>query len=220
MFARAVKLDPGHALARAYLALTLYVEEFLNQAHLGPGLARALDLAEEAVELADEDSRCHRILAEIALAAQAFERADHHSRRALELNPNDPHAAAYRSYVLAFLGQHEEAIGWMRWAMRLNPFHPGWYWPALGRLLHYAGQHEEAVRAFERVAAPRFFNLAYWAASHARLGHTRDAECLLAQALAAKPDLSVGGWFMLQPFRREEDRRGLKEGLLAAGLPS
>jgi adenylate cyclase len=178
-----------------------------------------LELAGEAVELTGDDSRCHRILAEVALSAWEFERADYHSWRALALNPNDAHAAQGRGYVLAYLGRSEEAIEWMDKAMRLNPLHPGWYWPALARVLHFAGRHEKAIRTFERISAPRFFNLAYSAACHAKVGDASTARCLVARALEAKPDLSVGSWFATLPFKREEDRERLAEELLAAGLP-
>lgn len=171
------------------------------------------------MELAREDSRCHRALAEIAVAAEGFGRADFHSEQALALNPNDALAAASRAYVLAYVGRQEEAIGWMRTAMRLDAFHPGWYWPTLARMLCLAGRHEEAIRAFDRFAAPRFFNLAYLAACHAKLGHTHEAERLAARTLEMKPDLSASNWLAMLPFRRAEDRRRLKEGLLAAGLP-
>ena len=62
-------------------------------------------LLAERCEYVLQAADAHILLAEIALATQAFECADHHSHRALELNPNDPHAAAYRAYVLAYLGR-------------------------------------------------------------------------------------------------------------------
>jgi adenylate cyclase len=217
MFERAAGLDPGYALARAYLALTIYVEEWLRT---GSGLERALALAREAVALDGEDSRCQRILGEISLHARQFERADFHSERALALNPNDAHAAAYRAYILTYLGRPEEAVDWIRKAMRLNPFHPGWYWATLARALHAGDQHEEALAAYERIAVPRFFHLACMAACHGRLGHDEEARRYVERTLEAKADFSSGGWLATLPFRREEDRRRLLEEFCAAGLPA
>jgi len=219
MFERAAGLDPGYALARAYLALTIYVD-WAAERSAAPSLERALALAREAVALEGEDSRCQRILGEIALAAREFERADFHSARAVALNPNDAHAAAYRAYILTYLGRPEEAVDWIRKAMRLNPFHPGWYWDALARALHAVGRHEEALAAYERIAAPRFFHLAYMAACHGRLGHGEEAGCYVERTLEAKAGFSSGAWLATLPFRREEDRRRLFEELCAAGLPA
>jgi adenylate cyclase len=219
MFERAAGLDPGYALARAYLALTIYVD-WAAERSAAPGLERALALAREAVALDGEDSRCQRILGEIALAAREFGGADFHSAHAVALNPNDAHAAAYRAYILTYLGRPEEAVDWIRKAIRLNPFHPGWYWNTLARALHAVGRHEEALAAYERIAAPRFFHLAYMAACHGHLGHGEEAGCYVERTLEAKAGFSSGAWLATLPFRREEDRRRLLEELCAAGLPA
>ncbi|HEY4561979.1 MAG TPA: tetratricopeptide repeat protein, partial [Thermoanaerobaculia bacterium] len=132
----------------------------------------------------------------------------------------DAHASAFRAYILIHLGRPEEAVDWIRKAMRLNPFHPGWYWNPLARALHAAGRHEEALAAFERIAVPRFFHLAYMAVCHHRLGHGLEAARQVRRTLEAKPDFSSGGWLATVPFRREEDRQRLLEELRAAGLPA
>ena len=98
---------------------------------------QALTVAREAVALDAEDSRCQRILGEIALAARGFERADFHSARAWR-DLNDAHAATFRAYILPFLGRPEEAVDWVHKAIRLNPFHPGWYWNTMAPALHAA----------------------------------------------------------------------------------
>jgi adenylate cyclase len=129
--------EDANAQARA-----IYVEDF-ERSPSSPGLQRALGLAQEAVALDGEDSQCHRLLGEISLHAREFERADLHSARAVALNPNDAHAAAFRAYILVYLGRPGEAVDWIGKAMRLNPFHPGWCWNTLARALHAAGRHEE-----------------------------------------------------------------------------
>jgi adenylate cyclase len=219
IFERAVDLDPTYGRARAYLALTIYVQEVLPEAAVKEALGRALKIAREAVALDGEDSHCHRILGQIALSAREFELADFHSERATTLNPNDAHAAAFRANVLPYLGRHDEALACMSKAIRLNPLHPSWYWHMLARALHCAERHEEAIAAYERIAVPRFFELAYLAACHATLYHANEARRFAERTLAAKPDFSSGTWVATVPFRYQEDRRRLLEELLAAGLP-
>ena len=221
MFERAVGLDPGYALAKAFLALTIYVEEFIGHGRAeGPGLERALALANEAVALDGEDSRCHRVLAQVLLALRRFGPADHHSERALALNPNDAHAAADRAYVLLYLGRPGEAVALMHQAARLNPLHPLWYWTMLARALHFSGEHEEAIGAYERYPTPGAPTFAYLAACHARLDRAGEARHFVAKVLAARPDFSSSAWVAALPFRREEDRGRLLEELRAAGLPA
>jgi adenylate cyclase len=108
----------------------------------------------------------------------------------------------------------------MRQAMRLNPLHPVWYWTMLGRALHFSGEHEEAIGAYERYPVPGASTFAYLAACHARLGHAGEARHFVAKALEARPDFSSGAWVAMLPFRHEEDRRRLLEELCAAGLPA
>ena len=57
----------------------------------------------------------------------------------LTLNPNDPLSAMDRAGLFRSLGRGDEAVEWVRRAMRLNPYHPDWDWTALARLLHNAG---------------------------------------------------------------------------------
>jgi adenylate cyclase len=104
--------------------------------------------------------------------------------------------------------------------MRLNPFHPVWYWNTLACALHAAGRHEEALAAYERIAVPRFFHLAYMAACHGRLGHDEEARRYVELTMEAKADFSSGAWLATRPFRQEEDRRQLLEEFCAAGLPA
>jgi adenylate cyclase len=173
----------------------------------------------DGVQTDSEDSHCQRILGQIALSAREFEHADFHSERATTLNPNDAHAAAFRANVLPYLRRHDEALACMRKAMRLNPLHPNWYWHMLARALHCAGRHGDAIVAYERIEIPRFFELAYLAACHAKLCHDEEAEYFAKQTLAAKPDFSSTTWLETVPFRHPEDRRRLLDELLAAGLP-
>ncbi|MEK0084229.1 adenylate/guanylate cyclase domain-containing protein [Benzoatithermus flavus] len=180
---------------------------------------RAYRLTEEAAALDAEDSRCHRILAEICLHARRFQLADRHSERAVALNPNDAQNAAFRAYVLMFLGRPEESVALIASAIRRDPFHPGWFIGTLGRALHFAGRHEEAFEAYQRVGAARFFDYAYLAACCHRLGRTEEAASYVARTLEAKPDFAANGWLATLPFRHEADRKRFRQEMLAAGLP-
>ena len=108
----------------------------------------------------------------------------------------------------------------MRQATRLNPLHPLWYWTMLARALHFSGEHEEAIGAYERYPTPGAPTFAYLAACHARLDRAGEARHFVAKVLAARPDFSSSAWVAALPFRREEDRGRLLEELRAAGLPA
>ena len=61
---------------------------------------------------------------------------ERHYQRAIALNPNDANAIASVGGLLANLGRSEEGIDRIREAMRLNPYHPDWYWAQLGMALY------------------------------------------------------------------------------------
>jgi len=216
-FEKAVELDPQYAVGHAYLALTIYVQWIANRA---PGeLDRALTIARRALALDENDNRCHRILSHIYTHMRQFDRAEFHSERSVALNPNDALAAIARATVLRSLGRLEEGVEWGRKAMRLNPYHPNWYWNTFARVLHAAGHYAEALDAYSRIAERPSFYDAYVAACHAELGHMEEARAHAALALEARPDFSVGDWGKRIPFKDEADLQRFLDGLRKAGLP-
>jgi adenylate cyclase len=217
LFEKAVELDPQYAAGHAYLALAIYLQWLSDRA--SEKLDLALSSARHALALDENDSRCHRILSNIYAHMRQHDRAEFHSERSVSLNPNDAHAAMNRALQLRDLGRSEEGIEWARKAMRLNPYHPNWYWHCLARVLHTAGRYEEALDAYNRIMdRPSFFH-AYVAACHAEMGRMAEARAHVFLALEAKPDFSVGAWGKTLPLKSDADLQRFLDGLRKAGLP-
>ena len=82
-------------------------------------------------------------------------RALHHIERAMALNPNDDLIATSMPGCWSALA----GGGWIvvhPKAMRLNPYHPNWYWNIEGFCLHTAGRYQEAIDAYGRIEVPQF----------------------------------------------------------------
>jgi adenylate cyclase len=217
LFEKAVELDPQYAAAHAYLALTIYVQWTSSRA---PGeLDRALASARHALALDENDSRCHRILGGIYEQLRDFDRAEFHSERSIALNPNDALATLWRGGLLRCLGRAEEGVDWVRKAMRLNPYHPNWYWSSLARMLHTAGHYAEALAAYGRIADRPSYYHAYVAACHAELGQMGEARAHAALALETRPEFSIKAWGERLTFKNEVDLQRFLNGLRKAGLP-
>jgi adenylate cyclase len=217
LFERAVELDPQYAAGHAYLALAIYVQ-WVN--HETPGeLERALTHARQALALDENDSRCHRILASIYIRLRQHDLAELHSDRSIALNPNDALSAIYRSGLMRYLGRAEESVEWARRAMRLNPYHPSWYWNALAYALHNAGHYADALEAYGRIAERPSFYHAYVAACHAGLGDIEEARKHATLLLQARPDFSVAARGKRLPFKNEADLQRFLDSLRKAGLP-
>ena len=167
----------------------------------------------------EDDSRCHRILSAIYSNLRQFDQAEFHSDRSIALNPNDALGALYRAGLLRRTGRAEEAVEWARRAMRLNPYHPNWYWDAFAHVLHTAGHYSEALEAYSRIIERPSFYHAYVAACHAELGQMEEARQHALLALEAKPDFSVAAWGKRLSFKHEADLQRFLDGLRKAGLP-
>lgn len=167
----------------------------------------------------ENDGRCHRVLSGIYMHERQYDRAEFHSDRSIALNPNDALAAMQRSSLLRHLGRAAEGVDWARKGMRLDPYHPNWYWDQLAKVLHSAGCYAEAIDAYSRIAERPSFYHAYVAGCHAELGRMEEARKHTALALDARPDFSVTTWGKRLPYKNEADLQRFLDSLRKAGLP-
>lgn len=189
LFELARSLDPSYGLAHSYLALGRLA---VNSYAFAPTevLGDAAGLAEKGVTLASEEPRCHRILAYARLCRREHEAAEHHFKRALELNPYDADTVAQMGFLLALRGRPQEALSWMERARLLNPLHPDWY--HYDRAIALYALHDYRGAAHELELVPRLgpWGLARLAACQAQLGASDRAGRLLEQAMRLSPDFS------------------------------
>jgi adenylate cyclase len=216
---RAIALAPRYAHAWAWHACTL--GQAWSYGWLGDEALETLvsDL-QTALALDDNDSDTHRILAAVGLAQNDFDAAMRHQERALGLNPNDDLVVVQKGEILTWIGQAEEGIGWIRKAMRLNPYHPERFWNHLGRAYFVARRYGEAMEAFGRLTAPDGTQHAFMAACRARQGDARGAAAHTKAVLASTPEFSAESYLSSLHYKNDSDREHHREGLLAAGLPA
>jgi adenylate cyclase len=217
LFESAVALDPQYAIAHAYLALALLVEHGYG----GSPAAikdRALEIALTAVRLEPSEGRCHQFLAQAYLFRGEFKSAISHFERAIELNPNDANGIAQMGYALALLDNPERGTKLIRQAMKLNPFHPDWYWDDLAIASYAARHYEDALEANLRlVGRKRYWYFARLAACYAQLGRLKEAQEQAAEVLRLKPDFHLSAENL--QYRDPADAEHVFEGMRKAGLP-
>jgi Tfp pilus assembly protein PilF len=149
MLERAVDLDPQFALAQSYLAFVRVAVDGYAAAPRAT-LDSAFAMAAQAVDRDPQESRCHRMLAQICVNRRKLSTAQRHLERALQLNPNDADGMQQMGYVLALRGRPEDALTWMAKARRLNPFHPTRHNSGLGVALYSLGRYPEAAESSVR----------------------------------------------------------------------
>jgi TolB-like protein/Tfp pilus assembly protein PilF len=218
MFGRAIERDPTYAVAHAWLACGLGQAMNFKLDDVDKLLDECQSAAERGLELDENESECHRILAQVFLQRRKFERAFGHQERALFLNPNDDRTVCAMGEILALAGKSEEAEGWVRQAMRLNPYHPLRYWMHVARPLFHLGRYKEALSALAHIARPRKDELAYRVACAARLGDPQVIERHVSELREAIPNFDSKRFVQGLVYRHESDRSEVLDALEAAGL--
>ncbi len=134
-FERAIELEPGYALAHAWLGFAWWRRtQWFGFGAQGPfgaqevvlpleGMPKAKAAVLRALELDDALPEAYEGLARLAGTFDwDFPAAERHGRRALELNPSLPYAHLGLGYTLGIRGRHDEAIAEGRRAVELAPF--------------------------------------------------------------------------------------------------
>jgi DNA-binding SARP family transcriptional activator/cytochrome c-type biogenesis protein CcmH/NrfG len=216
LFQRAVELDPNYALARAYRA---FADVVLHNYTAAPPeiLAKSKTMAQEAVELDPYNPRCQWLLGLILAWCGDLAGEERAYRRALELNPGDANVMATYGVLLAAKGRAEEGVALIREAMKLNPYHPDWYWFDLGSALYVIRRYADAVEAFLYRSNPGPWVLARLAASYAQLGLLDDAARTVREVLKVEPNFSIA-MHRLESWT-VGDLAHFAEGMRKAGLP-
>jgi adenylate cyclase len=216
LFEQAVALDPRYALAHAYLALSLLVENRYGGAS-DAIKQRALDIATAAVRMDPRESRCHTFLGQVYRFRDEYDLAISHLERGVELNPNDATGIVHLASVLGASGRAEEGIELARRAIRLDPY-VNFAWGTLASCLYFVGRYDEALTAHRKLGHSKtIWQLAREAACLAQLGRLDEAQALTAEVLCRKPGFSVQA--EMPHYRYPTDAEHLRAGLLKAGFP-
>lgn len=223
LWTAALELDPSYVMALVPLGWTYHSDVRFGRA-ADPQAARDLaqSFAEQALRNDPGSGPAHVLLGHLRILQRRHEEAEALLRRAAVLNPSGADTAVLVGAGLVFCGHAEEALGWVRRAMRLAPYYPEWYLGMLARAQYFMGDYAQAVqsllqsRVAQRMAGGRVVHIA----SHAALGQMDAADHALRSLLRAEPGFTVERrlpW--LYPLRRPDDRERLEAHLRAAGCP-
>jgi len=153
LFEQAIALDPRYALAHAYLALALVIENGYGNAS-DVIKQRALEAAAAAVRLDPRESRCHIFLGQVHRFRLEYDLAISHLERGLALNPNDATGMIHLATVLAVCGRAEEGVEILHRAIKLDPY-LHFYWGTLATCLYALRRYEEAFAAHRKLGSDK-----------------------------------------------------------------
>ncbi len=193
---RALELDPDFALAHATLAFcivlsTVYFDVEANDAVL----ARALAMAERAVDLDGQDAMTRFALGRAHLARGEYPDALRELRASIDLNPCTPVVRCGLADALTCSGQLDEGLEQFELAVQLGAHDP-WRWGIFSyrSLTHlFRGEYDAAANWASQ--ATRFPNAHFWADANlaAALGHLdqpHQAQAVVEGLLKRKPEFT------------------------------
>jgi adenylate cyclase len=214
----AMAIDPAFARAYSYKALSYTIgAAMLETDDIAVHMRSALQCAERAVALDDNDSVSHWALAEAALRNRQNERALTHMRKSLQLNPNDADALAVSGYINAFIGDAALGLRQLDMALERNPSDPVWYHWMRGIALSSLGRYEEALAELAAVNMKNLSITRWRAYVLVRMGQLEEARSEVSALLAARPDLNASKLSALIDYL--PNHQEMIDCLRQAGLP-
>ncbi len=165
-YEQAIAIDPG--FAQAYAGIADYYN-WLGVYGVLPAqqcFQNALQSATRAIELNEELSDAHAALAFALHGGNfAWQAAETHHRRALELNPHNAVAHVWYSIQLGTQGEFEKAIEHARRGIELDPLTP-FNQHNLGWIYYFARRFEDSIRQYRRtIAAHPLYPLGHYGLS-------------------------------------------------------
>jgi TolB-like protein/class 3 adenylate cyclase/Flp pilus assembly protein TadD len=225
-FKKAIELDPDYGRAYAALALTIWESQhnFWNQS-LGVSWYEARMEAARYLQTAMKTPTAlvYQVASRMLIDLHEHEEAITKAERAINFDPNDADGYLAMAYALIHAGRPEEALDFVKTAMRLDPNYPAYYLFVLG-LAHFNMQRfDDAANSFERALIHNPINyvpLIHLAAAYAHLDRKQEAAAAIQELNKALPIVSVG--FAKHPtmsrYKDPVDKDRLIDGLRKAGL--
>eukprot|EP01035_Chromulina_nebulosa_P034913 gene34914-46901_t len=153
LFREAIELDPGLAIAQAYLGTILIQGVQFGWINSTRDLwAEAMSLAETSVRLDPRSSFAFSLLAYMHAMQGNYDAALNAGTKAVELNPYDMGARGVLGICHFMIGDHRQAIDLFSMAVQRGNSDPRYQWPALTAFSHYLLEQYDAALSWAREA--------------------------------------------------------------------
>ena len=225
-FEKAIELDPNYGRAYAALAAVYWwctEQRWAASVYLGVPDFEAYLRPRRYMQMAKKNPSptMHRVAVDMLLRKRLHKEAIAEAEHALALDPNNAESHRTMGRALIFDGRQEEAVDFMKTAMRLDPLYPATYLWNLGLAYFCMGQYEKAVTSLERAITlnPKAHQFSgVLAAAYAHLGRDEQAREALEKFRGISP-ITLGELMYRHPFKDPETAERFASGFLKAGMP-
>jgi adenylate cyclase len=223
-FREAISLDPGLAIARAYLA-TIMVQGvqfgWIGSTH--ELWSEAISLAESSVRLDPRSAYAFQILSYVHSMEGNFDIAMDAAKKAVDLNPYDMGARGVLGICHFMIGEHRQAIELFSMAVQRGNSDPRYQWAGLLAFSHYLLRQYDASLSWAREALylnPSHLQvLGVRPAALAQSGRAEEAAKATEALLTSFPGFTVERHLRNFRWKNPADTAHYREGLLKAGVP-
>ena len=223
LLGRALAINPHFAAALGFFAVTHVIDYVNAWADLPEqSLKTALETAERAVEIGEEDPQAHFALAVALLWHREHERALVEARRCVELEPNSAEGHIAIAHILTYSGHAAGAINTIDAYMRLDPFYKDIVLYFLAEARISLGQFDQAITALkQRLERNPNSETSYalLAACYGHLGRIAESQAAWAEVMRIAPNFSIERRRRILPFKNPDEFERRIEGMRKAGLP-
>ena len=218
----AISIDPEYSAAYLLLART-YLDDvwYYNTKSAAKTLDTAENLIQKSIDLTGQDATTHRLLGTVYYLRRQYDKADTEYQKAVDLSPNSADANYSFGRSLRYAGRFEEAIHFLKKAIRLNPITPLNYKNNLAWAYAFSEQYEKAISIWNKLIelnSDYFFAYMGLALVHQLTGDELKAREAAAEVMRLKPKLTVS-MLAKGPATKNVDRERMLEALRKAGIP-
>ena len=212
-FQRAIKLDPGYALAYAGLGDT-YMKLGGTRGFLPPRetFPPAKEAVMKALEIDEMLAEGHALLGTYKLSYEwDWSGAEREFKRAIELDPNNSGAHERYGALLQSRERFDEALAERKLAQKLDPLNPS-VMVSLGHVFSFAHRRDEAIEQYRKAIEldPNYSWGHVWLAeTHLQMGRYDEAITELNKAISSDGDtraIAMLGYAYALAGRRDEAR--------------
>ena len=151
MFTQVIDLDPDYAIAHAWKSRVLIYQFIIGiNNSKEETILPAIKSAKKAIELYEFLPLAHACLGWALMWNNEIDEAVVELNKTFDLDPNFADGNMWHSMILSSAGRGDEALGLIKKAVRLNPFHTVQYIFAFGVAYFTQGQYEKALSYFMR----------------------------------------------------------------------
>lgn len=229
---RAVELDPEFIPPYSHLVMNYNTAMFMSQPGVNHSASRkkAFELSQRLLFLNSKHANSHISMGWCLLWRYKFDAAERSIRRAMDLNPHDPHKLNVVGTALIYLGHHDE--GERYYEMAQDRLHHDFDFQRTdyGELYVLKKDYEAALSWMEISEIRSPYKTYFWRVpALAQLGRLREAEInkdsfiedMRQRWRGPDPFVPEHGfqWYCdLLPLRTQSDRHTLFEGFQKAGV--